>query len=72
MHFFGYSHTKKGFKCYHLMTQKMYIFADITFNEIEMFYLIKRPQQGENAIHKGSNMDRLMYPRSEPLPRRAA
>ena len=67
----GYSKTKKGHRCYHPMTQRIYISADITFNEIEMYYQTERPQQGEQAIHQGSNMDFLTYPTSEALLREA-
>jgi hypothetical protein len=32
--FIGYSSLHKGYKCYHIPTQRMYIFRHVTFNEI--------------------------------------
>ena len=40
--FVGYSSTKKAYRCYHPLTQKLYISNDVTFNELEMFYHIER------------------------------
>ena len=62
--FVGYSNTNKGYICYHPLTQNLYISFDVTFNELEMFYLTERAQQEEHEIHQGNDMDFLMYPRS--------
>ena len=48
--FVGYSNIKKGHMCYHLMTQNIYIFADITFNEIEIFINLKDHKKGNKQF----------------------
>ena len=65
VYFFGYSRTKKGYRCYNMLTQKLYISINVTFNALEMFYHTKRAQPDEQAIHQCNNMDLLMYPRSK-------
>ena len=63
--FFGYSNTKKGNRCYHPLTKKINISADVTFNELEMFYQTKRAQCEDQATRQDNNMDFLTYPRFE-------
>ena len=45
--FIGYASDKKGYKCYHPPSRRVYISMDVTFQESESFY--PSPQrQGEN------------------------
>ncbi|CAL8085207.1 unnamed protein product [Prunus armeniaca] len=37
--FIGYSSTQKGYKCYHLLTQKVHVTLDVTFHEEVPYYV---------------------------------
>ena len=37
--FIGYAPNKKGYKCYHPQSHKVYVSKDVTFHEIESFFL---------------------------------
>ena len=44
--FVGYASSQKGYRCYHLLTQKMYVTIDVAFHEDTMYF--HRPElQGE-------------------------
>jgi len=36
--FIGYAPNKKGYKCYHPQSRKVYISKDVTFHETESFF----------------------------------
>ncbi|CAL8113480.1 unnamed protein product [Prunus armeniaca] len=54
--FIGYSSTHKGYKCYHPLTQKVYVTLDVTFHEEVPYYVSpSSPIQGD----RGSELESL-------------
>ncbi|XP_029129864.1 uncharacterized protein LOC109816369 isoform X2 [Cajanus cajan] len=47
--FIGYPSNKKGYKCYHPQSRRVFITMDVTFQETQSFYA-SPPLQGEKAL----------------------
>src|ERR1044072_2434122 len=64
--FIGYAPDKKGYKCYHPSSRRVYISMDVTFQEIESFYLSSQ-LQGENS-QEAESPELPVLPLVLPLP----
>nr|KYP73851.1 Retrovirus-related Pol polyprotein from transposon TNT 1-94 [Cajanus cajan] len=47
--FIGYPSNKKGYKCYHPQSRRVFITMDVTFHETQSFY-VSPPLQGEKTL----------------------
>ena len=47
--FIGYASNKKGYKCYHPQSRRVYVSKDVTFPETESFFT-SPPLQRENSL----------------------
>ena len=45
--FVGYALHKKGYRCYHPRTRRMFITMDVVFNEDSMYFSFESELQGE-------------------------
>jgi len=58
--FIGYAPNKKGYKCYHPQSRKIYISKDVTFHETESFFLSSQ-LQGE-SIQEAEDLELPPFP----------
>ena len=60
MHFLGYSHVQKGYRCYCPTLQRYFVFIKVTFFETTPFSL------SSTLISQGEDDDLLVYTISSP------
>jgi len=58
--FIGYAPNKKGYKCYHSQSRKVYVSKDVTFHERESFFPSSQ-LQGE-SIQEAENLEFPPFP----------
>jgi len=58
--FIGYAPNKKGYKCYHPQSHKVYVSKDVTFHETESFF--PRSQLQGVSIQEAENLELPHFP----------
>ncbi|RDX90909.1 hypothetical protein CR513_27180, partial [Mucuna pruriens] len=59
--FIGYLSNKKGFKSYHPLSHQLFVLMDITFHEIQSYFVCP-PLQGESYLEVESVIKSLPFP----------
>ena len=67
--FICYASNKKGYKCYHPQSCRVYVFKDVTFHETKSFFTSPL-LQGENSLEVRSSSCHVFPCYRIPLPQR--